>query len=60
MMQITLLMEILDYHGGADITETTCSEGDPVSTPGLGESPRKGVWQAKVHRVAKSWTQLTD
>ena len=77
MMQIILLMEILGYRGGSDIKETTCSEGDPGSTPGSGGSPRKrngyllqysclenfinkGVWQAKVHRVAKSWTQPTD
>ena len=26
----------------------------------LADSKVRGVWQAKVHRVAKSWTRLSD
>ena len=38
--------------GGSDGKESACSLGDPGLIPGVG----RGVWQATVHGVAKSWT----
>ena len=66
----------LGFPGGSDSKEFACSVGDPGSIPGLGRSPGKGnrnplqyclenpmdggIWQATVHKVVKSWTQLSD
>ena len=67
---------IRGFPGGSDSKEFACSVGDPGSIPGLGRSPGKGnrnplqyclenpmdggIWQATVHKVVKSWTQLSD
>ena len=63
----------LGFPGGLDSKESTCNEGKLSSTTGLGRSPRgghgnplqysclenfRGQTRAKVHEVAKSWTQL--
>ena len=53
-----------------------CNAGDPGSIPGSGRCPGegngnplqyscenpvdRGAWWATVHKVAKSWTQLSD
>jgi len=56
------------------VKESTCSEGNLGSVPGLRRSPGgghgsvlawrspmdRGAWGATVHGVAKSWTQLND
>ena len=34
--------------------------GDPLQYSCLENSMDRGTWQAAVHRVAKSWTQLND
>lgn len=46
--------------------ESVYNVEDLGSTPGLGRSPGegnsmdKGAWQATIHGVAKSWTQLSE
>ena len=34
--------------------------GYPLQYSCLGNPMDRGVWQATIHRVAKSWTQLSD
>ena len=34
--------------------------GNPLQYSCLGNPMDRGAWQATVHGVAKSWTQLTD
>ena len=34
--------------------------GNPLQYPCLENSMSRGAWQATVHRVAKSWTQLRN
>ena len=65
---------LLVYSGSED-KPSACHAGDLGSMPGLGRSPGegngnplqyscwripwRGAWQATVHRVSKSWTQLS-
>ena len=61
----------LGFPGGLACKESTCNVGDLGSIPGLG-SPREGngyflqysglesSMDCIVHRVAKSWTRLSD
>ena len=65
----------LGFPGGSDGKESTCNVGDWGLMPGLGRSPGEGndyllhsglensmdrkAWQATVHRVTKSRTQLS-
>ena len=35
-------------------------DGNPLQYSCLGNSMDRGVWQATVHGVTKSWTQLSD
>ena len=57
--------------GGSDDKESACNARDPVSSPGEGNgyplqyscldnSMDRGGWQATVHGVTKSRTQLSD
>ena len=62
------------YVSGSEGKASACDVGDPGSIPGLGRSPGegnglysglenpidRGAWWATVHRVAKSWTRLSD
>ena len=48
----------LGFPGGPD--SRVCSVEDPDLIPGSGRSPGEGGWQATVHMVAKSQTQLSD
>ena len=66
----------MGFPGGSDSKESACSVGDLGSISGLGRSPGegngyqlqdwldnsmdRGAWQAAVHRVTKSLTQLSD
>ena len=58
----------MDFSGGSDSKESASNAGDLGSIPGLGRSLVKGMtthssilaWQATVHRVSKSQTQLSD
>ena len=64
--------ELRDFPGGSDGKESACNAADLGSIPGLGRSPgeRKGYplqysglensMDCRVHRVAKSQTQLSD
>ena len=63
------------FPGGSDSKESTCNAGDLDSIPGSGRAPGegdgnplqyclensmdRGTWQATVHGVAKSQTQLS-
>ena len=63
-------------YGGSDNKESACNAGDPGSILGWGRFPGEGMathssiliwktpwtgaWQAAVHGVAKSQTQLND
>ena len=65
----------MGFPGSPDGKESTCNAGDPGSIPGWGRSPGegngnplqyclensmdRGAWQATVHVVAKSQTQLS-
>ena len=65
----------MGFPGSSDGEESTCNAGDPGSIPGSGRSPGegngnplqyclensmdRGAWQAIVHEVAKSQTQLS-
>ena len=66
---------ICDFPGGSDGKESACNVRDPSSIPESGRSPGegntlqysclenpmdRGVWRARVHGVAKSWTRLSD
>ena len=63
---------LLPLSGGSDGKESTCSVGDQGSIPALGRSPGEGSGHSLkysglensmdciVHRVAKSWTQLSN
>ena len=55
------------FPGGSDSRESACNAGDPGRSPGRGNSNSlqysclentkdRGVWQATVHRAAKSQT----
>ena len=56
--------------GSDDKKKSACSVEDPGSIPGSerspgevflpGESRDREAWRAPVHRVAKSWTRLSD
>ena len=35
-------------------------KGSPLQYACLENSTNRGAWQATVHRIAKSWTQLSD
>ena len=62
----------LGFPGGSAGKEAACNAGDLVSIPGLGRSPGEGnsyplqysglenSKDCRVHRVAKSQTQLSD
>ena len=64
----------MDFPGGSDSKASAYNAGDPGSIPGLGRSSGEGssstlAWKipwteepgrAMVHRVAKSWTRLSD
>ena len=62
----------MGFPGGSDGNESSHNAGDEGSTPGSGRSPGegsgnslqnpkdRGAWWATVHRVAKSWTQLSN
>ena len=69
------LVDFMGFPGGSDSKESACSSGDLGSIPGrslaegtgyplqyscLGNSMDTGAWQATVHGVAKSQTQLSD
>ena len=61
-----------NFPDGSDGKESTCNVGDLGSIPGLGRSPGEGngyplqysgldnFMDCIVHRVAKSWTRLSD
>ena len=65
-------MDLIGYifPGGSDGKQSACNVGDLGSIPGLGRPPLqysglensmdRGNWQATVHGVRKSWTQLSD
>ena len=64
------------YPADSDDKESACNAGDPDCITGLGRYPEatgsalqnfclessmdRGVWQAAVYGVAKSWTRLSD
>ena len=62
----------LGFPGGLACKESACNVGDLGSIPGLGRSPREGnsyflqysglenSMDCIVHRVAESWTRLSD
>ena len=62
----------LGFPGSSAGKESTCNIGDPGSNPGSGTSPGEGnsyplqysdldnSMDYTVHRVVKSWTQLSD
>ena len=56
----------MDFPGGSDGKESTCSVGDLGLIPGLGRSPRESPWTEEfgglyiVHVVTKSQTKLSD
>ena len=62
----------LGFPGGSAGKESACNAGDLGSIPGLGRSPGEGKghplqssgleisMDCIVHRVAKSWTRLSD
>ena len=62
----------LGFPGGSDGRESTCTVGDLVRSLGwedplekgatthLENTMDRGVWQATVHGVTKSWTWLSD
>ena len=70
------IMRKLGFPGGSNGQVSACSVGDPGSTPGSQEDPLERematqyscqenpmdgeAWQATVHGVAKSRTQLRD
>ena len=74
--KMKIKLSSMGFPGGSDGKESACSEGDLSLFPGLGRSPGeenglfqysclenfmdRGASQAIVHRVAKSWTQLSD
>ena len=35
-------------------------DGDPLLSSGLENSMDRGAWQATVHGITKSWTQLSN
>ena len=66
-----MLELVFGFPGGLEGKASVCNAGDPSSIPGSGRSPGegngnplqyscldRGVWQATVHTVAKSWTEL--
>ena len=73
---IFIIIIIIAFPGGSHGKESGCNAGDPGLNPGLGRSPEDGkwqptpvflsgefhggVWQATIHRVAKSQTQLGE
>ena len=63
------------FSGGSEGKVSACRQksGNPISIPGLGRSRGegngnplqypsldRGAWQAAVHGITKSWTQLSD
>ena len=59
------------FSGDSDGQESACSAGDPGSIPVSGNGPPlqysclensmdRGAWQATVHWVTESWTQLSN
>ena len=72
-----LKYKLMDFPGGSDGKESSCSAGNPDSIPGssrshgegngnplpvscLENSRDRGAWQATVHGITKSQTQLSD
>ena len=63
-----------DFPGSSDSKESACNVADPDLILGSGRSPgaendyqlclensmNRGAWQASVHGVTKSWTQLSN
>ena len=63
------MIKNLPANAGAagDLGSTPVSErspgggnGSPLQSSCLGNPTDRGAWQATVHRVAKSWTQLSN
>ena len=59
-------MKTKGFPGGAMVKKPPANAGDACLIPGSGRSPGtlenptdRGVWQAIVHGVTKSWTQLS-
>ena len=57
----------MGFPGGSDVKESACNAGDLGLSPESGRAPGEGngyhsggAWWVTVHRVAKSWTQLSD
>ena len=44
----------------SDLFMWSVIHGNPLQYSGLENSMDRGVWQATVHRVTKSWTRLSD
>ena len=72
MVDLDLSVLFRGFPGGSDSKESACSAGDLALIPGLGRSPGEGngyplqcsglenSMDCVVHRVTKSWTQLSE
>ena len=76
MSEFNVIQDVTVFPCDSDSKESDHSVRDRGSIPGLGRSPEengnplqysclenpmdRGVWQATVHGVAKSWTQLSE
>ena len=76
MSEFNVIQDVIVFPGDSDSKESDHSVRDQGSIPGLGRSPEengnplqysclenpmdRGAWQATVHGVAKSWTQLSN
>ena len=72
LLFVAVSFSSLSFPGGSDGQESACNAGDLCSIPGSGRFSGVGngnpfqnswdreTWQAAVHRIAKSWTQLSN